>query len=108
MLRKELCPMKRASDNSPYPLEFKAEAVRLFHESGKSLREVADDLGVSTNSLREWVKRSDIATGARPGLDSDERAELNKLRRENRILREEREILKKAAVFFGEETKSRK
>jgi transposase len=108
MLRKELCPMKRASDNSPYPLEFKAEAVRLFQESGKSLREVADDLGVSTNSLREWVKRSDIASGARPGLDNDERAELAKLRRENKVLREEREILKKAAVFFVEEAKGRK
>ena len=100
--------MKRASNNSPYPLEFKVEAVRLFRESGKTLRQVADDLGVSTNSLREWVKRSDIADGARPGLSSDERAELNKLRRENRILREEREILKKAAVFFVEEAKGRK
>jgi transposase-like protein len=45
--------MKRASNNSPYPLEFKVEAVRLFRESGKSLQAVADDLGVSTNSMRE-------------------------------------------------------
>jgi|SRR5690554_2315482 len=100
--------MKRASNNAPYPLEFKAEAVRLFRESGKTLQQVADDLGVSTNSLREWAKRSDIAEGARPGLAADERAELNRLRRENKILREEREILKRAAVFFAEETKSRR
>src|SRR5690606_11961813 len=89
--------MKRASTYAPYPLEFKVEAVRLFRESGRPLQQIADELGVSSNSLREWVKRSDIASGARPGLDSDERAELNRLRRENRVLREEREILKKAA-----------
>ena len=100
--------MKRATTYAPYPLEFKVEAVRLFRESGKPLQQIADELGVSSNSLREWVKRSDIASGARPGLDSDERAELNRLRRENRVLREEREILKKAAVFFAEETKSRR
>lgn len=100
--------MKRASTYAPYPLEFKVEAVRLFRESGRPLQQIADELGVSSNSLREWVKRSDIASGARPGLDSDERAELNRLRRENRVLREEREILKKAAVFFAEETKSRR
>lgn len=69
---------------------------------------MADDLGVSSNSLREWVKRSDVAEGAWPGLVPDERAELNRLRREVRIMREEREILKEAAVFFAEETKSRR
>ena len=85
-----------------------AQAVRLDRESGKTLRAVAEDLGVSTNSLREWAKRYDIERGARPGLNQEERSELNRLRRENRILREEREILKEAAVFFAEETKSRK
>src|SRR5690606_112291 len=100
--------MKRSCNNAPYPLEFKAAAVRLYRESGKTLQQVAEDPGVTTNSPREWVKRSDIAEGARPGLAADERAELNRLRRENRILREEREILKKAAVFFAEETKSRR
>ena len=100
--------MKRASTYAPYPLEFKVEAVRLFRESGRPLQQIADELGVSSNSLREWVKRSDIASGARPGLDSDERAELNRLRLENRVLREEREILNKAAVFFAEETKGRR
>lgn len=68
MLGKENVRLKRASNNAPYPLEFKAEAVRLCRESGKALQQVADDLGVSSNSLREWVKRSDVAEGARPGL----------------------------------------
>src|SRR5690554_6941040 len=96
--------MKRASTYAPYPLEFKVEAVRLFRESGRPLQQIADELGVSSNSLREWMKRSDIASGARPGLDSDERAELNCLRRENRVLREARELLKKAAGFVAGES----
>lgn len=100
--------MPRKQDNSPYPEDFKIEAVRLLRESGKSLREISNDLGVSTNSLREWSKRFDIEAGKRPGLNSEERSELQRLRRENKVLREEREILKKAAVFFAEETKNRK
>lgn len=96
--------MTRTRSNAPYPAEFKREAVRLYRDSGKTLQDVASDLGVSTNALREWVKRADIDTGARPGVATDEREELRRLRRENKILREEREILKKAAVFFAQET----
>jgi transposase len=88
----------------PYPPEFKTEAVRLYKESGKSLQEIATDLGMSSNSLREWVKRGEIETGRRGGLTQSEREELKRLQRENRILREEREILKKAAAFFAQET----
>jgi len=108
VLRKEACPVTRSRSNSPYPHEFKVEAVRLFRDSGKSLRAMADELGISTNSLREWSRKLDIQNGLRPGLDDEERSELRRLRRENKILREEREILKKAAVFFAEETKTRK
>ena len=100
--------MTRSRSNSPYSYEFKVEAVRLFRESGKSLRAMADDLGVSTNSLREWSRKLDIEKGLRPGLNDEERSELRRLRRENKVLREEREILKKAAVFFAEETRTRK
>jgi transposase len=96
--------MHRERSNAPYPMDFKIEAVRLLRESGKSLKEVAEDLGVSTNALREWAKRLETEAGLRPGLKKDEREELKRLRRENRILREEREILRKAAVFFAEET----
>jgi transposase len=89
---------------SPYPPEFKAEAVRLYKESGRSLQEIATDLGVSSNSLRDWVNRSKVGRNERVGLSQDEREELKRLRHENRILREEREILKKAAAFFAQET----
>jgi len=85
--------------------EFRANAVRLVQSSGKSRREIARDLGCSENSLREWAKRTDLDAGRRTdGLTTDERAELARLRRENRVLTEEREILKKAAAFFATET----
>ncbi len=88
----------------PYPPEFRAEAVRLARQPGHSVRSVAQDLGVANESLRRWVMQADIDRGDAPGLSSDERAELVRLRRENRTLRIEREILKKAAAFFARET----
>ncbi len=88
----------------PYPPEFKTEAVRLYHTSERSLQEVAADLGITGNSLREWVKRAEVEEGSREGLTQDERDELNRLRRENKILKEEREILRKATAFFVKET----
>jgi transposase len=91
----------------PYPPEFRAEAVRLARESGKSLTALSKELGVSLESLRHWIVRSEIDEGTRPGLTSEERAELTRLRRENRTLREEREILKKAAAFFAREGEHR-
>jgi len=88
-----------------YPPEFRAEAVRLVQESGKSINKIADDLGIAHQTLRNWIRQAEIDGGQREGLTTEERHELNKLRRENRVLREEREILKKAAAFFAKETK---
>jgi transposase len=91
-----------------YPREFKVEAVRLARESGRSIKQVARDLGVAYDSLRTWLKRADLDTGRRTdGLTTDEREELRRLRRENRVLQEEREILKKAAAYFAKETRSK-
>jgi transposase len=73
-------------------------------ESGKSKCEIAEDLGVSVESLRHWSQQMEIDSGQREGLTTSEREELQRLRRENRVLREEREILKKAATFFAQET----
>ena len=87
----------------PYPAEFKLEAVRLVKESGRRISDIARDLGVTGESIRNWVRQHEIDNGEREGLITTEREELQRLRRETRILKEEREILKKAAAFFAQE-----
>ena len=84
--------------------EFKTRTVELILSSGKSINEVCRELDLTETAVRRWVKQARIDQGESPGLTSDERAELARLRRENRVLREEREILKKAAAFFATET----
>ena len=89
-----------------YPPEFKAEAVRLIQEEDMTQAQVSRDLGVSETSLSRWLARAEVDAGRGPkgALTTDERAELRNLRRENRRLRMEREILKKAAAFFAKES----
>ena len=86
-----------------YPPEFRAEAVRLYRDTDKTLRQVSSDLGISVESLRKWVRQAEIDGGRRGGLTTEEREELRRLKREVKVLREEREILKKAAAFFASE-----
>jgi transposase len=87
------------------PPEFKSEAVRLVREGGRPISDVAQSLGVTPESLRQWLKQADLDAGRRSdGLTSEEREELRQLRRENQRLRQEKEILKRAAAFFAAET----
>ncbi len=91
----------------PYSKEFRQEAVRLLRSSGRTVPQLARELGCSPSSLRNWVSQLDVDEGKTPGLTSDEREELRRLRRENRILAEERDILKKAAAFFANDGRTR-
>jgi transposase len=91
-----------------FPPEYKAEVVALIRTTGKTVGQVARELDLTETAVREWVKRADLDAGRRTdGLTSAEREELRRLRREVRDLREEREILRKAAVFFARETDHR-
>jgi len=85
--------------------EFEDEAVRLVRTSGRTQREIAEDLGVGLSTLVRWIGRSrDRATEAPAGSASpDMAAELKRLRRENEVLRQERDILKRATAFFARE-----
>ncbi len=86
--------------------EFKADAVRLCKVGDRSIARVAMDLDLIETSLREWVQRANIDAGKGPAgsLTMDERSELARLRRENKQLLMEREIIKKAAKFFARES----
>ncbi|MEI7815405.1 MAG: transposase [Coriobacteriia bacterium] len=88
-----------------YPDEFKREAVRLYR-SGQhgGMEKTAKALGVGHTAIRRWVRQADIDQGDAEGLTTEEKAEFLRLKRENAVLREEREILKKAAAFFVRET----
>ncbi len=80
--------------------------MKLARSSEKPLSELARDLGVSTETLRNWLKQRQIDAGKRDGITTDEREELRRLRKENKVLKEEREVLRKATAFFAREESS--
>jgi len=85
----------------PYPPEFRQQIVEL-HRAGRSIESLAREFEPSATTIAKWVKQIDLDAGRRSdGLTSEERQELVRLRRENRVLREEREILEKAAAWFA-------
>ncbi len=92
--------------NAPYPLEFRQQMIELAH-TGRTPEELSREFEPSAQAIRNWVVQADRDEGRRgDGLTSSERDELRRLKRENRRLREEREILAKAAAWFARETGS--
>lgn len=98
--------MKTRRKRRAFTPEFKADAVKLCRAGGRTVAQVAKDLDLTETALRGWVRQAEIdeGQGAPEALTTDERNELSRLRRENKQLRMEREILKQAATFFAKES----
>ena len=84
--------------------EFKAETIELLRSSGKSIPEVCRELDLTETTVRNWVRQAKVDAGETDGVSSDEREELRRLRAENKTLRMERDLLKKAAAFFAKDS----
>lgn len=87
----------------PHPPEFRARAVELARQGLEPVAWIARDLGISESCLRNWMARADVDEGHREGVTSAERKELVALRRANRVLEMENEILRRAAAYFARE-----
>ena len=96
---------KKARPRRSFSKAFKAEVVELVRTSGKTVPDVCRDLDLTETAVRAWVRQAEIDDGSRDGLTTAEREELARLRKENRVLREERDILKRATAFFARETR---
>jgi transposase len=96
---------KRGRRRRSFSDEYKAEVVALCRSGDRSIGQIARDLDLTETAVRRWVAQAEIDEGRREGLTSSEREELARLRRENRVLREERDILKRATAFFAQETR---
>ena len=95
----------RSRTRRSFTKEFKAEVVELVRRPGNTAGSVARELDLTETAVRDWVKQADIDDGRRDGLTTPEREELTRLRKEVRVLREERDILKRATAFFARETR---
>jgi transposase len=96
---------KKPRPRRSFTSEFKADIVERCRRGDRSIGQVARDFDLTETAVREWVKQAEVDAGERAGLSSEERAELAELRRENRRLREDVEVLKRATAFFAKETR---
>ena len=86
-----------------FPLEFRRDVVAVARKGEAPLSQIARDFGISESCLHRWLKLADVDDGVRPGVTSSESAELRELRRRNRVLEQENEILRRAAAYFARE-----
>lgn len=101
----ETVEQKKRRDRRSFTPEFKADIVDRCRAGDRSIAQVARDFDLTESAVRKWVDQADIDDGNRAGLTSEERKELMELRRENRQLKEDVGILKRATVFFAKETR---
>jgi transposase len=101
----ETVERKKSRTRRSFTPEFKADIVDRCRAGGRTIGQVARDFDLTESAVRKWVEQADIDDGKRAGLTTDERRELMELRRENRQLREDVGILKRATVFFAKETR---
>jgi transposase len=101
----ETMSKKKARPRRRFTPEFKAEIVEHCRRGDRSIGQVAREYDLTETAVREWVKQAQIDAGERPGLSTEERAELARLRHENRQLRLDNETLKRATAFFARETR---
>jgi transposase len=87
----------------PFPIEFRRDVVAVARKGQAPLAQIAKDFGISESCLHRWLKLADIDDGVRPGVTSSESAELRELRKRNKLLEQENEILRRAAAFFARE-----
>lgn len=95
---------RRQRERRYFSPEFKAETVELIRSSGKSIPEVCRELDLTETTVRNWVRQAKVDAGETDGVSSDEREELRRSRGENKTLRMERDLLKKAAAFFAKDS----
>ena len=86
----------------PYPQEFRDDVVAVARKGQAPLKQIAKDFGISEGSLSNWLKRAEIEDGHRPGLTDADRAELRELKRRNRLLEQENEVLRRAAAYLSQ------
>ncbi len=87
-----------------FPVEFRRDVVGVARKGESTLVQIAKDFGISEACLHRWMKLADVEDGVRPGVTKDEAAEVRELRKRNRVLEQENEILRRAAAFFARES----
>jgi transposase len=85
----------------PYPEEFRRDVVAVARRGEASLEQIAKDFGVSANSITNWLKKADIDEGVKPGVTTAEAVEIRELKRRNRLLEQEAEVMRRALAFFA-------
>jgi transposase len=86
----------------PYPQEFRDDVVAVARQGQAPLKQIAKDFGISEGCLSNWMKKADVEDGSRPGRTDAERAELRELKKRNRLLEQENEVLRKAAAYLSQ------